>query len=276
MLKLKKNLLLPLFILFGFSGIAHAEQAYNSPAGDVKIVVRDNQKYLSVGAEIFDLGWQSLLTISQPSDAIAENFPHHYLIYQWGGGSICYGFFRWLNASKTPPQLTDSFGTCNDSYDNMRLEGDAIVFELHGNGSEGRVSFIYDGVTVTERNAGLRSVDSVSNPYNPDDWVGVHPWSYLSAPENEAFLVELLGWDLLNSLRFYSVGNEFKQDGQWIVGQLCQGSHCTTNKLILLISRETAVPVIAYKSWDHPDKWKFIGDVPADLPNSVRGFLAKG
>lgn len=256
--------------------ISETDQNYTSPAGNVQIFEKDYEKFLQVGETTFALGGQSLVNIHQPVEpGFSEHFPNHFLIYEWGGGSMCRGLFRWLNASETPPRLTEKFGTCTDGYDNLRVENGRAVFELYGAGSEGFVSFIYDGEAVTERNAGLDGVSEVENPFDPNAWIDQHPWTYLVAPANEAFLTELLTWDVLNHLRFYSVGTNFILDGDWVVGTSCQGGQCDTNKLVIAISKTTAAPYIAYKSRSHRS-WQFFGNSPDKMPNSLRGILAKG
>ncbi|UWR32509.1 hypothetical protein K3759_11125 [Sulfitobacter sp. W027] len=264
------------FIMAASVAASQPEEGYPSPAGNVRVVGESYEKTLYVGETKFDLGSQHLISVREPSEeGFSEHFPNHFLIWEWGGGSMCHGFFRWLNANETPPKLTESFGTCKDVANNLRVEDGKAIFELYGAGSEGRVSFIYDGEQVTERNAGLDGISKVANPYDPEAWIGEHPWIYFAAPENEAFLTDLLGWELLDQLRFYGVGSEFTEDEGWVVGRLCQQSQCNTNKLVVAISKSTAMPYIAYKHWKH-EEWRFIGDAPEKMPNSVRGYLAEG
>lgn len=227
-----------------------------------------------MGEFVFPLK-ESLTIISLDGFDVPENLKDRFLIRSWGGGSFCHGIHMWLDASKSPPSLTDPVGRCSEGPENLRIESGSAIFETWGRGNEGMVSTIYDGERVTERNAGLPEIGFVGNPYNPLDWVGVYTAIYFQLPENEVFLSQLLGWGGLNTVRFFSVATEFVEEGDWVVGYTCQQGSCNTDAAFVAISKSSGLPFIGYKRWStaNDETWILSGEIPNNIPNSVRGYI---
>lgn len=258
--------------------LAEVIEEYDASAGKVVLEkVGGTDFELRVGDQVFPISASSVSIWRPGLEGFDEVFGDTFLIWEWGGGSFCHGFFSWLNANGDRAQLTDSFGRCTDAADNMRLEGSTVKFDQHGRSNEGIVTFVYDGVGVTEQIQGLSDFDIVENPYDPDAWVGESAYNYLRAPQNEKFLLEMMSWEELAKVRSAPTvsgsSSLFSEDEGWIVGSGCAQSMCSDVGAVVAISRETAMPFIAFKSWDAD--WKFYGDVPERMPNSVRSFLSQ-
>lgn len=260
--------------LVQFAAAQTVTDAYTAPNGTVIEAVNgaDGKYSLRIGERSIDMGWNRVIFFPHDDAQIEAAYPNRVLVHTWGGGTSCGGMFHWVNVDGDAPAVTEQFGRCKEAPTNLRMQQGVAVFENTGYGNEGTVSFLYDGVRVLERNAGLAEIDGVENPFDPMAWVGQHPGNYMMAPDNEAYLTELLSWETLSHLRQYNVGSSFREEGDFVVGDTCVTGVCNRMRLVIAIAKSDGVPFIAYQNKPDAD-WTLVGDVPRNLPNSVRGLM---
>lgn len=243
---------------------------FYSSAGEVFIKKRANTTTLVVGdqeiaLDVFDAG---LL-------AAKDDW---FMLELYSGGTACPTSFKMLNTETAVPVLSKAFGTCKDGY-NLVVKDQVIEVQTGGFPGEGDVAFVYDGERVEKKSMGLLDHDDVGNPYDPLSWVGKQANSYLMAPQNEGFLLEMMSWEELNGLRHATQvsgkHNAFQRDGDWVVGSGCAPSMCNMSGGVVAISIKTGKPFFAYRSWEDK-KWSFLGQPPEVLPPSVRNALFRG
>lgn len=275
---MKPLFLIPITALqFSIAHIAAAQtvtDSYTAPNGTVIEAFNgtDGKYSMRIGTRNIDMGWNRLSFMPHNDAEIEAAYPNRVLVHTWGGGTSCGGMFHWVNVDGTAPAVTKEFGRCSEWPSNLRMQQGVAVFENAGYGSEGTVSFLYDGVRIHERNAGLAKIDGVENPFDPMAWVDQHPGNYMMAPDNETFLTNLLGWETLSHLRQYTIGSTFHDDVEYVVGDTCAPGVCNKMRLVIAIAKSDGMPFIAFQ--DKPDAdWTLVGDVPRNLPNSVRGLM---
>ncbi len=239
---------------------------FSSALGQVYISKRATTVKLWVGEKSVNLDGYMSASMEQAKD-------NWFILSLFTGGSACPALFQILDTEDTEFALSKTFGSCADGY-SLVAEGDFIEVRTSGYTGEGDIAYVYDGNKVSKKSLGLTDRDAVSNPYDPMAWVGNSAFEYLVAPQNEGFLLEMMSWKELNSLRHSVKAHiaDFAQDGEWIVSSGCTPSMCNQSGGLVAISVETGVPFFAYRKWND-DEWTFLGETPNVLPPSVRQVL---
>lgn len=146
------------------------------------------------------------------------------------------------------------FGTCSDTVEVTHTRDIVTVTMPSLDASRGMVAFDYGGKQITERLLGLRR-SGVSGD-SADVWIGRSAYAYLTAPENDAALVALMGWEALDAARNASAISSDDQalsiDGNWLVASGCQPHSCNTSFTAIALHRESGKPLVALKLEGRP------------------------
>lgn len=240
---------------------------FDSASGRVEIVGGPSEKKsVAVGPKI--------LPLEDYYASFRERAGNLILIETSSGGFACASMFVWLDTTPGRVRLSEPFGTCSDSAEVTDNGASVRVTMPAGNGSAGFVAFDYDGSVVTERLLGLRS-SAVAKRANgiPTAWIGQSPYEYVTAPENEANLIDLIGWDDLDALRNSIVVGSQKMtvDGDWIVGSGCRPHVCNTDFAAIALHKGTGSFVAAIKK--DGERPKLLGKPTSALPADVRRVM---
>lgn len=142
--------------------------------------------------------------------------------------------------------------------------------------SRGMVAFDYDGKQITERLLGLRP-SGVSGD-SADAWIDKSAYAYLTAPENEAAVIALMGWEALDAVRNASTISSEDQalsiDGNWLVASGCQPHSCNTSFTAIALHRESGKPLVALKLEGRSAA--LFGEPAGSLPTELRKVLTGG
>lgn len=259
-----------LALSLALTGTALAEEAYDTPSGKVRIEGEFNQTHrLFVGNTVLPLeGYASAWLGDRVGNLI--------LIGMTLGGTACPATFAWLDTTPGKVALSDTFGSCSDTVEVSHDRETVTVTMPSMNASRGMVAFDFDGKTVTERVLGLQASGVTGK--GPEAWLGKSAYDYLTAPENEPMLIELMGWDALDDARHASTvsseANSLREDGAWLVASGCQPHLCDTNFTGVALHLETGTPVVALKR--DGEEGKLFGKPPSALPADFRRILTGG
>lgn len=265
-----RETMLTLALSVAVAGAALAEEAYDSPSGKVRIEGEFNQMHrLFIGDTVMPLeGYASAW--------LGERVGNLVLVGMSSGGTACPATFAWLDTTPGKLRLTDTFGTCSDTVEVSHTSETVTVTMPSMDPSRGMVAFDFDGKSVRERVLGLQASGITGE--GPEAWIGKGAYDYLTAPENEPQLIELMGWDALdNARRASAISSEAKAlqvDGEWLVASGCQRHLCDTNFTAVALHRKTGTPVVALKR--DGEEGKLFGKPPSALPAEVRRILTGG
>jgi hypothetical protein len=244
-----------------------ADEILPSPSGEVQIVGGDrDNKSVSVGGRLFPL--------NDLRADLLERVGNLILVGIYTGGTACPALYAWLDTTPGQLGLTESFGTCSDLYELIHDQESVTLIMPSFDASEGHVAFIYDGHAIYRKIIGLKSSAVASAALdNVDALIGASPYEYLTAKENEAMLIQVLGWDSLDALRNTTVLGSQKMtvDGDWIVGEGCRPHMCNTDFAAIAIHRKTGELIAAIKS--EGIKSRLLGEPPEALPSALRAVM---
>lgn len=244
-----------------------ADDVLPSPSGEVRIVGDDlDNKSVSVGGELFPL--------SNLHADLLERVGNLILVGIYTGGTGCPASYAWLNTAPGQLGLTESFGTCSDLYELSHDRGTVTLTMPSFDASEGRVAFVYDGDTISRKIIGLESSAIAQAALdNVDALIGTSPYEYLTAKENEAVLIQALGWDALDELRNTMIigSQRMTVDGDWIIGEACRPHMCNTDFAAIAIHRTTGELIAAIKI--DGAKSQLLGAPTEALPSALREVM---
>lgn len=258
--------------LFRFAAIlalagtaAFADESFDSPSGKVHITGSHGQRVLHVGNKAFDLGG------SVAYASLREKLGNLILVSTSAGGNACAGTFMWLDTTPGRVGLSEDFGTCSDRIEVSHTSEVVTVTMPSMNASRGTIAYDYDGKAVTERMLGLEPA-GVSGD-DPKAWAGKYAVDYLGAPENEARLIELMGWDMLDVARNSVVvtSEVLEEQGGYLAAGGCKPHDCGSTYGAIALDLETGEPLVALKQ--DGAKPKLFGKPRGPLPTRIRKVM---
>jgi hypothetical protein len=246
---------------------ASAADTLPSPSGEVRIVGGEMElKSISVGGTLFPL--------NDFRADLLESLGNLILVGIYTGGAGCPATYAWLDTTPNNLRLTESFGTCSELYE-VSHDSETVTITMPSlDASEGRVAFVYDGHNVSRKILGLDSSKVARRAVgNVDAWIGESPYEYLTARENEAALIQSLGWENLDELRntLVIVNQSMEVEGNWIVGEGCRPHMCGTDYAAIALQRGTGQFLAAIKREGALPR--LLGTPAEALPNKIRAVM---
>lgn len=241
---------------------AMSDETVSIPSGEVGIITQDDySKVFVFNGKKFSLSAYHANIRDTTGDLVLIEIP--------SGGNACPSDFVWFDA--TNEDFSERFGTCSD-YAALSTEGDVLTVTMPSfDPSEGEVAFDYQNGEITRRVLGLKS--SGIEPGDMDAWSKRHYNDYLSAPENEAALIEMVGWDDLDLLRRLSVvgAAEMKIENGYLLGSGCRPHMCNTDFSAMAVNMKTGEALFAIK--EDGKKARLIGKPKEALPLNIREVM---
>ena len=192
------------------------EQQADTPSGPLSVSV-DEEAFVAsvtVGAETF--------TFPEVQYAfIAERVGDVFLIELSPGGNACAGNFAWLDTTPGQVRMTEPFGTCSDLFE-ISYDDQTITVTLPSmQPGEGSIAFVWDGAgPVREVPLGLPA-SGIPPGSDPVAWIDQdrHPYDLVNSADWEPVLTELVGGEMLATLReTMQLSDGFHRRGDWVVG----------------------------------------------------------
>lgn len=244
---------------------ALAQEVLDSPSGQVRITGETLKKKVVVGDTVLPID------DSYAYASLGEKVGNLILIHVSSGGTGCPGMFQWLDTTPGQVGLTKEFGTCSDLPVVSHTDEVVTVTLPSLDVSKGSIAFDYDGKQITERMLGLES--SGVEPGNPKAWEGKYAVEFLGAPENEAALIELMGWEMLDLARNSIVvtSEVLEPQGEWLVAGGCMPHNCGEAFGAIALHAETGQVLVAIKPDGKPAQ--LFGKPSGPLPVRIREVM---
>lgn len=242
-----------------------AQESYDSPSGEVRITGEHFKRVVRVGDKSFPL--DSVYAYA----SLREKVGNLILVSASSGGNACAADFRWLDTTPGKVAMSQSFGTCSDLVDVSNTPEVVTVTMPSMNVSEGKIAFDFDGKTISKRMLGLESSGVAQGDTRA--WAGKYTADYLGAAENEARLIELMGWDMLAVARnaILVTSEVFEEQDGYLVAGGCKPHDCADTYGAVALHIETGEPLIAVKQ-DGANPELF-GKPRGPLPNRIRQVM---
>ena len=244
---------------------AFGQEIFDSPSGEVRITGEHHARVVRVGDESISLD------SGYAYASLREKVGNLILVSVSYGGNACPAEFRWLDTTPGKVALTDSFGTCSDLVEISYTAEVVTVTMPSMNTSVGRVAYDFDGTTITERMLGLEASGVPEGDVRA--WAGKHASDYLGAAENEARLLELMGWDMLAIARnaILITSEVLEEQTGYLVAGGCKPHDCGDTYGAIALHLETGEPLVAVKEDDASPK--LFGMPQGPLPNRIRHVM---
>lgn len=244
---------------------AMAQETFDSPSGVVRVTGEHHSRVVHVGDTSIPLD------SGYAYASLREKVGNLILVSVSYGGNACPAEFRWLDTTPGKVAITESFGTCSDLIKVSHTSEVVTVTMPSMNTSVGRVAYDYDGTTITERMLGLEASGVPEGDIRA--WAGKHASDYLGAAENEARLLELMGWDMLAVARnaILITSEVLDEQAGYLVAGGCKPHDCGDTYGAIALHLETGEPLVAVK--EDGALPKLFGKPQGPLPNRIRQVM---
>ncbi|MET3600259.1 hypothetical protein [Martelella mangrovi] len=200
---------------------------------------------------------------------VVETYGDSALLFMATGGNACAGFFSWVTLDEEGLRATEPFGTCAGGGPiEMTDEGPMLVLAA-GGGDE--MGYVFDGAAVREVQLGLKEA-GVSDPTDAAAWADKPAYEVLTSAEMEPFLLEIMSWEDLKTVRFSSaVASEgMTPDGDWYAATGCRPHACNMETAGVAVSTKDGRVIAAH--WEEGEG-EIFGEPDSALPNKFRTIL---